>query len=171
MIFDIKNIQCFIVYFKGVLIPTNEGDWNSQKISRKGEIIMAKKKNSQTATDIINTLARTTSLSQAQVKEVFVALECLMNALAKSNYAQDLSITIPYLGKITFSEKKGKKAGSTYKQASGFGGNRKTEIVTIEEDEPDYLRLKFDFMPKIQNLVKEESRNRSIREMKYGKVK
>lgn len=118
--------------------------------------------NNQTGSEIINVLAKSTSCTIPQVQEIFLALEKLVYTVIDSNYSDDISITLPYLGKIYFSKKKGKKAGSTYK-VGGFSKGEELKIVTVEEDQPDYLRIEFKFNPKIQKETREKSVARSLK--------
>jgi hypothetical protein len=115
------------------------------------------RKSSQTNTDIARAIAKTTSLTYSQVREALDALGDMIYAAAESEYAEDFSFAISTIGKVKFIKKNGRKAGDTYKQYCGFGENKRTEWVTIQEDEPDYLRLKFDFMPRLQELTKKSS--------------
>lgn len=121
------------------------------------------KKNNQTGQDVIKALAKTTSLTITQVQELFLAYENLLYTVAKSNYADEITIALPYIGKISFIEKKGKKAGVTYRKPTSFEKGAETVEYALEEDEPDYLRLKFDFLPALQKTTKETSVSKYMR--------
>lgn len=118
--------------------------------------------NNQTGKEVIKVLSKTTSCTIPQVQEVFLALEKMIYTLIDSNYSEDISITLPYIGKIYFSKKKGKKAGSTYK-VGNFTKNGEMKEVVVKEDQPDCLRLSFKFFPKIQDEVKKKSIKRFLK--------
>lgn len=123
---------------------------------------MSKKKN-QSGQDVIKALAKTTSLTIPQVQELFLAYEKLINTVKKSNYADELTIALPYIGKISFIEKKGRKAGTVYRRPNEFKKGEKATDYIVEEDEPNYLRLKFDFLPLLQKETKELSISRYMK--------
>lgn len=115
------------------------------------------RKSSQTNSEIARAIAKTTSLTYSQTREALDALGEMIYAAAGSEYAEDFSFAISTIGKVKFIKKKGRKAGDTYTQFCGFGENRRTEVITVEKDEPDFLRLKFDFMPRLEELTKKTS--------------
>lgn len=90
--------------------------------------------------------------------------------LKSSICPDDVKISIPNLGKITFKKKKGMKAGSTYKkpytESNNFGvlkdenGKGMMETVYVTEDQPDYLRVWFEISPTLQKEVREVSENK-----------
>lgn len=118
--------------------------------------------NNQTGKEVINAISKLTSCTIPQVQEVFLALEQIVFTVNDSNYSDNISVTIPYLGKIYFETKKGRKAGTTY-MVGGFSKEIKRETRIVEEDEPDSLRLVFKFFPKLQADIKEKSIKRFLK--------
>lgn len=120
-------------------------------------------KNTQGVTDVVDAIHKTTTLTKDQIYEVFRAFANLIEAMVKSNHSKGLAITLPYIGKIHFTLKKGRKKGSTYTRfvnADPVNGGAVMEKYVIEEDEPDYFRLVFTFSPALQERCKNNSKGK-----------
>lgn len=121
------------------------------------KIIDALSSKSINGADVIDVLAKTSSLTEEQVKEVFVTFRDFIDKIIDNSYTQNIDIMIPYFGKIKMKYKKGRKAGTDY-----YIPYRDTEdnhrVVT--EDEPSYLRFFVEVKPEIQSKLKEVSMKR-----------
>lgn len=117
-------------------------------------------------------IAKQKGLRIDQVRDSIIGYsDFVLNTIMLDTCPEDLIIKFPF-GNISFKKKKGLKAGSTYKHPVAFGkcekGEKvKIETVVVEEDRPDYLRLWFDFIPSIQEALREKSEKRYVK--KYGK--
>jgi hypothetical protein len=116
---------------------------------------------------IVKKMAKTTTLTVDQIHEAVNLYTGFISQYLRSDICpDDVRITIPNLGKISFKKKKGLKAGSTYKSPLDFGltkdENGKAIMIdkTVEEDQPDYLRVWFDASPTLQKDVRSASEKR-----------
>lgn len=116
---------------------------------------------------VIKKISKATTLTVDQIQEaVNLYTEFISKYLKSDACPEDVRITIPHLGKISFKHKKGLKAGSTYNTIVNFGKDKDENgnvIMTrgvIEEDRPDYLRVWFDASPSLQLEVREMSEKR-----------
>lgn len=116
---------------------------------------------------IINKISKSTDLTIAQITEsVNLYTSFIQNYLKSSICPEDVKITIPNLGKLTFKKRLGLKAGSTYKTPINFGNDKDEngkpilETVTVTEDRADYLRIWFEVSPTLQEEIRELSEER-----------
>jgi len=92
--------------------------------------------------------------------------EFIANFLKSEACPEDVKISVPNLGKFSFKNKKGLKAGTKYSTTLDFGltkdenGKAKMTTVELEEDRPDYLRVWFEVSPKLQKEVREVTERR-----------
>lgn len=108
-----------------------------------------------------------TGLTIDQLKEAInLYTLTIRDLLTSKTCPEDIKFTIPNIGKIKLNQKKGLKAGSTYKISENFGmtseGRRaETITVTVEEDQPDYQRAFVDVFPTLQREIREVSEKRN----------
>lgn len=114
-----------------------------------------------TGSQIINLIAKQSSLTEKQVKECFETFRFFLDKMIESNNSVDTKISIPYLGKFVFKKKTGLKKGTEYKVP--IVGSNEVELRVVEEDQPDYYRLFFEVKPEIQHDLREISSNRFLR--------
>lgn len=108
------------------------------------------------SSDIYSFIANNTSLTKDQVKECFGSYYDLINQILNSNnLKEDLTISFPRMGKFYFHIRKGRKKGSTYKFPIEFSDEMET--IVLEEDEPNYLQLKFE----VSNILKKNFKERT----------
>ena len=121
---------------------------------------MAKKKTNPrlTVNDIIEMVAKSSTLTKDQVKECFTKYADLYKALmASDNTAFNFTMPLPYIGTFQSKRYTGKKKGSTYIVGNFTGGY--TEKV-VEEDQPDFVIPSFVIKPEIKEMRKEASKTR-----------
>lgn len=118
-------------------------------------------------------IAKSKGLTIEQVRDSLIGYSEFVTTTVMSNTCpEDLIIKFPLLGNISIKIKKGLKAGSTYTHPVAFGKCEKGEkvefeTVVVEEDRPDYFRLWFEFLPSVQDSLREKSEKRWMK--KNGK--
>lgn len=107
-----------------------------------------------TEVEFCKEIATLTGLNRKQVKSVFQAFRNILDVQNENIelYHND-SIVVPFLGRCDYQRRLGKKAGEVRKVPTF----KKGEILekVLEQDEPDYYRLRFQFKPKMQTDLKE----------------
>ena len=130
---------------------------------------MAKEKTNPrlTTEDIIELIAKKSTLTKSQVRECFTEFADLYKALMGSdNTPEDFTMPLPYVGTFKLKKYKGMKKGSTYKIGTFEKGNLETRVV--EEDQPDFNLPTFNVKPEIREMRKEASKRRWYKDRKYG---
>lgn len=79
-------------------------------------------------------------LTQAQVRSCFKLCRQMIDEIVDAPDIDDYEIPIPYLGVFYFLRKKGRKAG-TYKMCQR--GSSEISQFSVEQDEPDFLQVRF----------------------------
>jgi len=117
--------------------------------------------------DIIKLVAKRTRYSQDTVRGVVNAYtEFIAEFMKSSACPEDAKITIPNIGKLVLKKVMGLKTGSTYKRPLNFGidkdenGNSMMELVTLEEDRPDFLKPWLEVSPTFKKDMREISEER-----------
>ena len=102
-----------------------------------------------------------------QMTDAIDFFTCYIARYLKSSVCpENVKITVPNLGKISFKKKKGLKAGTKYCTTADFGktrdenGNPIMTVGLLEEDKPDYLRVWFEISPTLQKEVREATEKR-----------
>lgn len=114
-----------------------------------------KEKNRVINTDVIKYIAKNSSLTRSQVKEVFEVYKDMLEQLMTSKYrGNDFVISMPYIGTFYFQEKKGRPKGSTYKLPASQG-SRETKTITLEHSEPSFDLIKFKPLTSLSDKLKE----------------
>ena len=84
--------------------------------------------------------------------------------LNSNNKPSDIKIALPKLGTISFVSMRGRKKGERYVQRDGFGKEVKSHMITIEEDQPNYERIKFTFDSGLQKTIRKTTEEKWRRE-------
>lgn len=116
--------------------------------------------------DIIELIAKKSTLNKSQVKECFVEFAELYKSLMGSdNTPEDFTMPLPYIGTFKLKKYKGMKKGSTYKVGNFTAGVLETKIV--KEDQPDFNLPMFNIKPEIREMRKAASKRRWYLDRKY----
>ena len=116
-----------------------------------------------TKEDIVELIAKKSTLTKAQVQECFFEFAEFYKALmASENTPSDFTMPLPYIGTFKLKKYKGMKKGSTYKMGNFTKGALETKIV--EEDQPDFNLPYFVVKPEIRDSRKEASKKQWFKE-------
>lgn len=110
--------------------------------------------------DLVELTSKHTGIKRDDVRIAVDEYCAIISSLLNMNTCpDDIRITIPHIGKIYQTKKKGLKAGTKVSIPKDFGmdGNKEREILIIEEDRPDYMALNFDFSPTLAKEVRSRS--------------
>lgn len=112
--------------------------------------------------DVYNYIAENSSLTIEQVKECFKVYCNFVKALSCNIHRpKELTIPLPNLGHFYYLVVKGRKKGSTYKIPKQFGkdtSDKEIITITLEEDEPNFDKIRFKVSPTLLNELKESSK-------------
>lgn len=106
--------------------------------------------------DVYAFIAKNTSLTKKEVKEVFSCYKDLLRELSKSKHKKSgFTVPLPNLGVFEFKEVDGRKKGSIIKMPDPKQNYSEMIDFVIEEDRPNYQRLVFKVSVTLQNLIRE----------------
>lgn len=118
--------------------------------------------------DIYRFMSQQSTLTQKQIEECFKTYARLLNSLIMSeDRMDDLIVCLPKLGNIKFNKIKGRKKGTSYKIPTYYG-SKELKTIVLEEDEPDFDRLKMVFYGRFQNKAKDTSLNKIIKSNSFN---
>lgn len=121
---------------------------------------MAKVRNNPrlAGSDVIDLVAKKSTLTKTQVKECFFEFaELYKSLMASDNTPEDFTMALPYIGTFKLKKFKGMKKGDIYKVGNFTGG---LETKVAQEDYPDFNIPMFNIKPEIREMRKEASKRR-----------
>lgn len=105
------------------------------------------------SSDVYAYISNNSTLNREQVRECFDTYYKMICGILESDYRfNDITIAFPKIGNFYFNECKGRKKGSTYKMPIDFGTEMR--VVTLENDEPNYFKMKLKVSDKLNFILK-----------------
>lgn len=124
--------------------------------------------------DVYKYVSQQSNLTQKQVEECFdTYAKLLISLITSENKPTDMIVTLPKIGIFRFTTVKGRKKGKQYTVPKRLDDNTVVnEVFVVEEDEPDYERIKFDIYDKFNKHIRETTEIKNIKNnsLNFGNI-